>query len=780
MRLRMNMKALLSWLLFIVLAMPAWAQGLDPVAYEDGFQVRKRQLINNMADVYAPRAPGFRNTGVPDPEKFNWPAVVALFDKYGLSNDTANARIRRFANNQPFHFTLVGMARIMEQYAQAPAMVQTRNTYLDRVWGRTDSYNAFYSEGTENHNNMSKPSGYLYAQYSLGNSRYPQAATKLAEMKQWILDFSKLMSVGGHGEWNSSTYNTWSVAGWLNLYDFAQDPDVKLCARAVLDYYAIEMAVNYTNGLTGGAEMRGNALESVATDSDFLNWLWFDDSPRTVGQLFFNSRSNSRISATYAAVSSYRPPLMAVELARKQLQNKSTYKIGYPDYLMLRQGHIPAQMYVDDDFTLGSAIFRYGGFTGGDFQAVSFKLAARVANGDSLKTAQVLTGCGRYWGNTGGRSRQPYDQYVQHNNVVMQMTLTPANDAALYNAFMGTLPTWRTDWQRDFTSRFPGDGKPNPVNGIGTSLPTQYRNGSYMSWPRAGVTVFRRNKVVFLQMERVFVALRSIGQDSGAIRNETNARLQLVDSASYGSLCGLIVEARNASEFSSFGNFQDSILIKTSLDKSQMAAGIITYTNLKGEQIEATYQANGQFDEPVYDWGYGVTSQSINQNLAAWQIPTWAAGPNNGRVPTWKINGVAANTTYTGIEGPNVLYRNNIARLQDVGRFYNIDYTGPLPVFTTNTTGLATSLGKDKEPILWPNPAAKSVQIGLYADSPCQLIVSLYSMNGKMIKRYQPISLGEAGGHSPTLSLQDVNEGQYICRIEAGKQRWSKRLVVVR
>lgn len=762
----------------LLLPLLASAQ-LDPVQYEQGFQVRKRQLINNMADQYADRAPGFRNTGVPDPEKFNWPAVCARFDKYGLQDDTANARIRRFANNQPFHFTLVGMARIMEQYSGAPAMVQTRNTYLTRVWNRTDSYNAFTSEGTENHNNMSKPSGYLYAQYSLGNPAYPQAATRLQEMKAWIIYWSKLISEGGHGEWNSSTYNTWSVAGWLNLYDFATDPDVKLCARAVLDMYALEQAVSYQNGVTAGAEMRGNTLASVSSDSDYLNWLWFDDNPRAVGQLFFTRNSNSRISSTYAAVSSYRPPLMVVEIAQKRL-GKGTYKIGYPDYLIQNQDFIPAQTYVDPAFTLSSAYIPYGGFTGGDYQVCSFKLVGRVANGDSNATAQVISGSGKYYNTTGGKARQPYDQYAQHKNVLFQLTKVPTNDSAIYMDVLSRIAGWRSAWTPDFRQRFPGDGKPNPVSDLGTRPSNFFRNTSYMSWPNAGVSVLQRGQVLFLRMEQVYVAIRTVGRDSVRLRTESATRGMISDTASYGNICGLVLEARGAAEFNSFTAFQDSILAKTQLDKSHLVRDVLKYRNLAGELIEVEYKSIGTFTEPIYDWGHGVTAPSINQNLAAWQSAVWPNGVGHGRIAVWAVNGQQEDLrTYKGINGPNVQFANNIMRVEDQGRFYQMDYTGPLPVFTTNTTSLVGSTrGLQPEPTLYPNPTEQSFQVMLYAEKASKLKVTLLNSAGKIVKAFGAVNLNQPGSHNPSFDLEGVPAGTYFCRLEMGGKKWSKRLVV--
>jgi hypothetical protein len=209
--------------------------------------------------------------------------------------------------------------------------------------------------------------------------------------------------------------------------------------------------------------------------------------------------------------------------------------------------------------------------------------------------------------------------------------------------------------------------------------------------------------------------------------------------------------------------------------------GMLVYTNLKGEQIEATYNRTGQFDEPVYDWGYGVTTPSIDQNLAAWQIPTWPNAINNGRVASWKVNNVAQDlSTYKGIVGPNVVFRNNNLRLQTASRFYNIDYTGRLPVFSTNLTSLLTDQKNNlSEPVLYPNPSNKSFQISISSAVTGLLKVSLFNTNGKLIRSFPAINIAEAGINTPSLSLANIPSGTYFCQIEVGKQKWNKRLVVV-
>lgn len=757
--------------LFAALQGVAYAQ-----TYEEGFTQRANLLIDNMADVYALRAPGYLGqANVPDPEKYNWPAIIARMHKYGVQDDTSNIRITRFRNRSPFHFTLVGMARIMKQYEQAPAMQQYKDTYLTNVFNRTDGYNAFTGEGTENHTNMCRPSGYLYAQYALGNPLHPQAATRLAEMKQWILQWSKLLYRGGHGEWASSTYNTWSVVGWLNLYDFAEDPEVKLCARAVLDYYATEMALRYSQGITGGAEMRGgSANETVRADSDYLNWLWFGDIPKDVKSNFWPG--NQKVSATLAAVSSYRPPVIARELAKKTLTNPAWYRESRPAYLLENPSYVKQHFYIDRNYSLGTCYFPYGGFTGGDFQTITWKLVSRVADGDSTKSAQTLTGQGRYYNQGAGRARNPYDQFAQHKNVLIQMTKTPANADDLDNSVLTLLNTWRSNWQRDFSARFPGDNKPNPVSDLRGGKNSGNKNTSYISWlNNQAPSIVRRGGVAFLQLEKTFVAVRSLAQDSAsATEAESTSRTRITDAAPVGNHVGLVLEVANADDHASFEAFQNAIISAAGLDKTQLSNGIVSYTSLQGDVLSMQYQSNGTYTEPIYDWGWGPTSALALSTAPPFLAPTFPSGESHGRIATMSFNGQAQdlNTPWPVFDGPNLKMDNNTLRLETDQNFYQVDYTGNLPVFTEGALGIASNLTPNTNLNVYPNPATNQVFVNLNQSENSGLL-KVYHADGKLVQA-QTINQQQ----TIILNTSQWNRGLYFITIETPSGKKTSKLLL--
>jgi hypothetical protein len=208
-------------------------------------------------------------------------------------------------------------------------------------------------------------------------------------------------------------------------------------------------------------------------------------------------------------------------------------------------------------------------------------------------------------------------------------------------------------------------------------------------------------------LAKSYAAIRSIGLDSaGRVRNESASRLLVVDSAGRGSLCGLIFEAADSSDYASFRAFQDTVLKKTSIDKSQLAALVVGYKNIAGETIKVTYQPDGTIEEPLYDWGYGPTTPQVGQFTPPFIQPSWPSGPGFGRVASWTVNNtpVDVTSTWPAITGANLTMDGNVLRWQEGTLFYNIDYTGTIPVFTTNTTALAGALDKEAEAVPYPNP----------------------------------------------------------------------------
>ncbi len=139
-----------------------------------------------------------------------------------------------------------------------------------------------------------------------------------------IRDYGVTMYMNGIGEWDSENYLGHTMSAYLNLYDFAKDPQIKMHAKGILDWLSLAMAVKYWRGGWAGAVKRdyGNimALEGNALQ---VAHLYYDD----LGLPAHGDRDH-----VYHITSAYRPPMAMVELARGQIRKPVELFLSHPAY----------------------------------------------------------------------------------------------------------------------------------------------------------------------------------------------------------------------------------------------------------------------------------------------------------------------------------------------------------------------------------------------------------------------------------------------------------------
>jgi len=778
------------------IALLSFSLSVQAQTYELDFQKRVTQITNRLADTAAIKnlsgyfGQEFTGSGsLPDPEKHVWSVALARLKKYGNSDSSANRLIEKYKDRSPFHFLYTGMARIISQYPQAQNMMAFKETYLQNVWNRTDSYNPWTGEGTENHINMNKTSGYLYAQHSLGNPAFPQAASRLAETKLWLKWYAKKLYTVGNSEWNSSTYQSYNSVGWLNLYDFAIDLEVKNIARAVLDYYACETALHCSQGLTGGPESRGNVI-GWGSGEDYFSWVWFGYQGRLMGTNFWINKEFSQ--SMHAALSSYRPPMLAVKLAKKEIAFPAFFKGSKPDYGQNIASLVKQTLFVNQNFTLGAGMIPFNGFASGNTQYCNWKLVGNINPAASLNP-QVLLGGSRFFNDKDGRGKAPWDQYVQHENVILQLHKIPSNASQIINSDTLAYTTpgtgWKDKWETDFDIRFPSDVRSNPVNFRRGSIS---RNISYISFPKTTpsggnmISTFR-NGIFFILLEKCYVAIRSISANQAtAPADESTNRSFVSDNAPQGSLCGLITEVVPNTAFVSFIAFQDSVIAKTNLDKSQVMSNKITYKNLKGDLLEANFTEDGPAPiEPIYDWGFGPTSPQLYQTTPPFLQPVWNSGQGRGRIPGLLVNGTDAgynNINWAVYDGPGFSLKDSTLLLttdsSGLTVFYQVDFTGNLPVFSSGIlTQTKDIFGVEAKALdLFPNPPSHEVTAKARGISEGEIVqVSIFTLSGSTVWSGTDLSYPESGLKIPTSRF---GFGVYQVVLKARNQIYTGRLVL--
>jgi len=363
-----------------------------PEKYEEDFQARARKLIAGLGETSARGNTFFENekrwygtsmahilTGdeakiaaalkglqEPDNQKDAWHKQTDGIDYYACF--TIKHQMRKY-----FYFgDLLDPAYKKQMYSGAKKWTaqdplrRPHYAFTQRGpgWG-PDVMNSWVDiRSTENLFLMRTTSVYLMAEET-GNKE------TTAKYKDLILDYTATLYRIGMGEWDSENYHGHSMAPVYNLYDFARDEEVKLAAKAILDFFHAVGAVKYYRGAFNGPTKRDyNHVQPFGGSAASMLFVSFGDCP--ISPEHFES------DEVHPITSAYRPPVAVVKLARGEhikpveiFASKPPYsattglqKDAKPEYLETQ--------YIADSYKLGS--LASGTSTGGG-DVSGFKLA---------------------------------------------------------------------------------------------------------------------------------------------------------------------------------------------------------------------------------------------------------------------------------------------------------------------------------------------------------------------------------------------------------------------
>ena len=152
-----------------------------------------------------------------------------------LNPDDAEAR--QFMNDERspkehYHFAAINWARFLPVFGSA-LTPETKHTLA----AEAGKYSAYLNlGGTENHKMMNLCAAAVLPEYLEGGriaNKDKEAA--LREAKDMLRAYVKGLYAAGQGEWDSPTYLMFDLHGFLNIYDFSSDPEMRLIAAAARD-----------------------------------------------------------------------------------------------------------------------------------------------------------------------------------------------------------------------------------------------------------------------------------------------------------------------------------------------------------------------------------------------------------------------------------------------------------------------------------------------------------------------------------------------------------------
>ncbi|MEC4986669.1 MAG: hypothetical protein SAJ37_23515 [Oscillatoria sp. PMC 1068.18] len=356
----------------------------------------------------------------------------------------------------------------------------------------------------------------------------------------------------GMGEWDSETYHGHTFAAYLNLYDFAQDPQVKALAKAALDWMSAAAALKYYHGGFGGPSKRDYGYSNVVFGSAAARtfWLYFGDT--------IPENPDPELDNLHLITSSYRPPLAVVALARKQFDKPAEIFATKPLYENWQPGKDQQPGYWETHFfantyQMGSIA---GTFPDGDLSP--FKL---MANNSQRGVDYFVVNTGGGWVRPG---KNPGDQIAQYRNLLIW--LRPAN--------------------KPFFLQLPQTAKAEVEAEI---------------W--------------FFQLENTWLAIHPINlndYNQVTIPKEKFAQQyiseQTLKATVIGdSYAGFALEVGEKESYGSYAQFKQAVRSKSQLDLRNLSQGNVKLSGAKGNQLELTHNRENELplvmrDGTVHDW----------------------------------------------------------------------------------------------------------------------------------------------------------------------------------
>ena len=372
-----------------IVPLPTDAKFLNPwpPEMEDAFWTRADWIIRKNA-----KAAGYGNTYFEN-EKSSYPlAMISILGgfrdagiKY-LQGEDANARDWNSHTLGIDYFPCFTLKQQMRKYFYFGDMLdpayRQRMKDAAKIWTEKDPlgrpHPAFKGPGggwspeqknswvdtrnTDNLQGMRDCAVYLMAEET-GN----EATRQLYKSK--IAKTVRNMYRVGMGEWDSENYHGHTMTAYIQLYDFAKDPQVKLMGKAAMDYLCATGAFKYWRGGFGGPNKRdyNKPIVRAGSAADHLG-LYFGQWVGDEGEAVADN--------VHFITSAYRPPMAVVGLAHKEFARPAEVLVGHPSYNGLRGGGTEPPSYYETMFF--GRTYQLGTLASGtgDTDANGFKMLA--------------------------------------------------------------------------------------------------------------------------------------------------------------------------------------------------------------------------------------------------------------------------------------------------------------------------------------------------------------------------------------------------------------------
>jgi hypothetical protein len=560
-----------------------------PRTYPDpeGMKARSQRVIDGLRrnDLGQWRR-GFFSGG--DPGKYLPASAMAR-----LLVDPEDEEARKYMNDdrspgEQYHFAAVNWGRFLPLFGAA--LTPDAAERLDNAAARYAAY--LQPGGTENHKTMWMTTANVLPWFTeTGRLANRNKEDALRTAKEQLRSYVKGLFAAGQGEWDSGTYLMFNVNGMLNIYDFSEDPETRLLARAALDWFGAIYALKYRDGILSGPNQRGFYTRPAQSIADQTGWVWWGANGEIDDDTFRRWHY-----AMHAITSGWRPNEVLTNLARKDVPGLPIEALNTrPNYwygqgLTPRPGQYLEILYLSPNFTLASLR------NGGGSQITRWQLVATTPEG----AVSFSGGHPRRSDHTGKRIDTGWGEGIGRGDQTVQAGATLVNLS-------------RSDDQEDHLFsflRYPPALEP-------------VQAGDWWLW-QAGET---------------YVGVRPVAEKTTKETVEDRRDKEFPVLKFHGKNTAFILEAAEASAYPDLAAFGEALQEKTKLDTGKWDAEMaLQLTTLAGEELTVRYGAepsvaeatrNGKpipvasADLPIYDSEFVRQTPGILQvhdGRQGWQI----------------------------------------------------------------------------------------------------------------------------------------------------------------
>jgi hypothetical protein len=631
--------------------------------------------------------------------------------------------------------TLSGVAWVLGMYWDKFTPVQ-----LDHLKNRLKGLSNLTGHGTENHALNKVVAGYLFAQYWPDESGWVNGQLTSSQLMNTcrtnLLNVMRSLYSKGYNEDLSTTYAAIHLYPFYVLFDCATDPQMKDAADAAITFHVAHLAANHFEGVVIPPFSRENAPQQNRNNGAGWNptiqwnyWLYWEEAQNRIPAMsnFISNKENRWV--LHAALSDWRPSTAINSLA---LGNTVPYELTSTKSKFGEWGTgTPAEyeryVYRDKLYAMGSGNMQFrpdGYYVDYNMFGIIYK------TGDTYNYVD----CHHHYWRSNHRiwlGASPFIQMAQHKSTAIVLFNIPETDP----------------WSQH------GGNYHNLRNNHYNNLIQE----GLVRYPKSIDQRVEANGWIFLRKGSVYIAIRPLKaytidpdyyslmtKSGGSLDNFVNTAEQFnVVRSAYGQT-GYVFDIGTKEEFSSFSGFQAAV--NQNQPEVNWDDFSVTYTNLKGNTLKATWKTPSPDYQNVQDYNY------------VWVRPNFTINDTIVTVDSDFVNGNAV------IKSSSMVLENRILRITTPDGNLTVDWSGQNPVFTLPTSNSKTESGKLE---MYPNPFNDFIRINMNESSQ----LKLYDASGVM-----RINTNLSAGVN-TLMVDYLNNGLYIAEIVYGDKAFRQVMI---